>query len=278
MKIKEVIKAMLAVSLCLIIVFNCNTLVTNAKGSYVETNKIFHERTQNEENEIDKLIIESASGNQEVTEILEKEHGVYKMEVVIDNKYNNLIETRSTKLDVEFSTPSKYYDSQADEYVIVGGGHWVTDEWKNEGNLSGADAYYLCLMPDDDSKYKATMNKCVLHVSDDYHWSLDVTNGADNANYKNGIYITFDDTKLFYNANMYGLPDKWINSYSSYHFSVLARYSNAFKDYHGSLAFGYAHTWKDCVIDSFSLSNSGASINFSNQQRGWSKFSPSVRF
>ncbi len=232
---------------------------------------------------INNELLELTANGIDIREIDQKmkEYGLIRLEVPQDS--SNIY--YSTASDITLNTPSIYYDYQANEWTVSGGGNWITNAWKYDStaanqilcpasqNLGGVDSIGISLH-DPSGTYNASMVDCQGYYSDGAG-NYTLIQYADNNNYAQGITFSYQDI-ITDSTPMDSNWDDW--KYKGKNFSALATYSSAFVNYGGNANTFYAHTWNSTTINSVTLGTSGASVTFSSSNNRFTAYSPDTSF
>lgn len=233
---------------------------------------------------IDKEILEmTALGKnaQELDEALAK-YNVYRL---IRPEVKTVV-PMSQGSQVTLSSANIYYDSGANEWVVVGGGYWNDDmAWKNDAplwvqalcpashNLGGEETVGVSLHNTNGQYGTTSMVSAMGYYSDGQGWSNYIQNASNN-NYEQGISFKYQDVITDPNPGDTDWSD-W--RYRGRHFSALARYSASFTNYSGNANTFYGHTWSGGIA-TLTLGTSGVSITFSDSNKSWPAYDEDVPF
>jgi len=294
-KFKQLFVFVLIFSICVISVTETHVNAKNTKDSeYVISKKLLEKEHKAEkrefkeeeklarQKELDSLILESLANGVDV-ELLDtrlEADNIYRL------KSEEVVSIKSVgSSDITFTTPYQYYDGATGEWVIVGGGYWKNDNWKNDAsiwqqltcplrsNLGGTETIGLALH-NVSGTYRASMVSAMGYYSDGSGYSNYMYN-PNNNNYEYGIMFNFQDEITDSTPGDANWSD-W--KYRGKHFSALARYSNNFSAYNGNVNFFYGHTWSSVSVSSVTLSNTGASISFTSGTEKWNIYSTDASF
>ncbi len=181
------------------------------------------------------------------------------------------ISLMSSQNDVKINNVTILYDSNDNTWSLVGGGYWLTDNWKKEisgnGNINGRDGVGIAITNlTGSSSHGFAPKESYAYVHDGNNNSITVTNRT-FANYEQGVFFEYDD---YVSDNYFWSTPK----YMGYGFSAAMIYDNdLFLAYNGRATTYYAHTWQSSSITSIGASTTGFSIGFSDYDHSFYAYS-----
>lgn len=204
------------------------------------------------------------------------EYGVYLLET---DTVESLYQPRSGISDVHLNAPIIFYDSYTNQWIVIGGGYWINDKWKDDISwwdyITKAEPYnwpaFLIPVGGTDALGVAFHNtsnpqgvlrqSCYVYLTDHNGWSDSNTYtspaiGPSTA----GTVIEFQpkvhDTYYYFTCPVMN-KNNWL--YRGRGFSIVARYNSAFANFSGSAQTIYVHTWHSTEVTSINIGFSGGS-------------------
>lgn len=244
--------------------------------------------------EINQMLLRLASeGVSEDTMAKEMEkYGVFKLNTP---KEQMVTLTNVDQSDISMSTPMIYYDSNTSEWVVVGGGYWITNDWLehvpslwpglglegeiyNVGNTNGFGVGYTSTS----GTYNSKVNSVYAYMSDGEGHEVYTTVRADGDGSKGFGFRLQDYIRLKKDMGLICEKTTEYFSYIGKHFAGLARYDSKFSSYDGVATSYFVHTYSSASISSvkFGVSGKTAGIDFTitNEQYSFPAFSNDARF
>ena len=239
-----------------------NDLVQRTKSNFINMS-ITEKRNRNET--IDKMLSKMVLEQEDIREIQKemKEYDIF----LLESEIIEYIDPSLTSNDnIIINAPTIWYDSQTDEWIVVGWGYWIDDSWKShlrywdwfrggpKINVGGTNAVGIVFY-DTENSLGVARQSTFLNLTDLNEWRDDNTYrtpviGASTI----ATIIEFQDQiydPSYYKGRLRWNKSKW--KYLGSGFSISTRYNSSFVNFTGTVATIYVHTGGDADIRSFIL-------------------------